>query len=528
MWTITDVDATKEYDFTLAAYRLTTVQPASIQSYVNFRQVNGQVLMPIKDSIQKVNSVRCTKRSSKQIPAARTPCSFLANFQVGASQGLEVGNEIVVLIAWENGGTNHEMYTPALQVVGAGRRLTDSYNTTCDAFSCEVPARRLEAEWTPAGWNDRLQKKGFKKSCAKKDLEFRVGAGMLMRGKIESISVPKGFPMIGGLNEQPELATDFKKIVGVSPGADLNDAAGEKSLPCQIGLCKGQLPGCSEVNDKHIEYNPKMVINFTRQYHYDPNNKGRFHGLMKEALAYAFSTLPEMVDVVVKEVKEGKIKWPSRSPSSPAPAPPANWWRTTAAPSQPGVEWPSRTVTQAPTSPQRPSGGLPPSNPGQDDKAVNDAFSKWWSGAADRRLSSESSAVGSRDELPEELEGHQVMLHFKNGVPFVIDRPLVQMMIDHGYFKGLDDVEDDHYHTKGPLAITGFYVDSGAPLGVDGTAAADAQETGPARLPSVLSLTFACSAGMGVIFLAAFVRGSWRRARASRSRSEYLACEAME
>merc|ERR1719162_499542 len=135
---------------------------------------------------------------------------------------------------------------------------------------------------------------------------------MLMRGKIESISVPKGFPMIGGFNEQPELATDFKRIVGVSPGADLNEASGEKSLPCQLGLCKGLLPGCTQVAEEQnddtcvgdgtkrcINYRPKMMINLTRHYHYDPNSKGKFHGYMKEALAYAFSTLPEMVDVVI-------------------------------------------------------------------------------------------------------------------------------------------------------------------------------------------------------------------------------------
>jgi len=298
----------------------------------------------------------------------------------------------------------------------------------------------------------------------------------------------------------------------------LNKAEGEKSLPCQIGLCQGQLPGCTEVNNKKIHYRPKVLLNFTRQYFYNPKNKGKFHGLMKEALAYAFSTLPEMVDVVVKEMKEnGGHLFPASSNNNPGTqAPPTNWWKTNSPTSppqqQPSVQWPSRPVTQAPApAPQvLPSPSVP--NPGPNNKDVNDAFSKWWSGAGDtRRL---SSNVGSKEELPAQLEGHQVVLDFKHGVPFVIDRPLIEMMLQNGYFKGLEDVEDDHSAEKGPLEISGFYVDSGAPIELDGDDApydiAEGDVVGSARVPSVLSLTLACTSGMGVIFLGAFVRGRWK------------------
>mmetsp|Transcript_80213 Transcript_80213/g.206475 ORF Transcript_80213/g.206475 Transcript_80213/m.206475 type:complete len:148 (+) Transcript_80213:419-862(+) len=64
--------------------------------------------------------------------------------------------------------------------------------------------------------------------------------------------------------------------------------------------------------------------------------------------------------------------------------------------------------------------------------------------------------------MPQELESHQVALKFKEGLPFMVDRPLVEMMLQHGHFD-LEDVDDDAVQTEGPLEITGFYIDSGVP-----------------------------------------------------------------
>merc|ERR1719215_642400 len=75
-----------------------------------------------------------------------------------------------------------------------------------------------------------------------------------------------------------------------------------------------------------------------------------------------------------------------------------------------------------------------------------------------RRL--EETAV--QDDNEEQAWVHrperQVSLQFKEGVPFVVDRPLVEMMLQHGYFM---EVEDDASQSEGPLEITDFYVDSG-------------------------------------------------------------------
>merc|ERR1719320_1621286 len=110
--------------------------------------------------------------------------------------------------------------------------------------------------------------------------------------------------MIGGLSEDPELATDWRKVGGKQPGKDLEDIfGGNQSLACQTGLCSGALPGCSEGGTKWLTF-PKLVFDFNREFHYRNGSHGKFNGLMKQALAYAFSTLPEMVDVAIQQLNE--------------------------------------------------------------------------------------------------------------------------------------------------------------------------------------------------------------------------------
>mmetsp|Transcript_122560 Transcript_122560/g.318616 ORF Transcript_122560/g.318616 Transcript_122560/m.318616 type:complete len:1358 (-) Transcript_122560:102-4175(-) len=437
-WTVSGVDRSKEYSFTLTALRLTSVTSSNVQAYVNYPKVNNNVLMPVPGSKQ-TSKQQCQAMATAGMSASEAPCSFSHNFAFEGS-GFSNGDQVVVLVQWSSGGTSHQMYSPPFEISSSGRRLSS------EPAGPRAAPRRL---WTQEAWNARIQQ--HSKSCNAEDLHFDFGLGMLMRGKVESISVPKGFPMIGGLDEQPELTTGFRRIAAMKPGEDATDAFGGKDgILCQAGLCQGMLPGCSEGSPKQLKF-PKLVFDFNRAYHFRNDSKGNFNGLMKQALAYAFSTLPEMVDVVIQTLNEsGTLPGSHRTTTTQSTV---NWWNnqpaTTPAPS---VQWP---VQRAPAP-------APTQAPAQEDSSLTAAFDKWWSGGSDagtRRLA--ATVPGDKEDLPTQLGRHQVRLEFKMGVPFIIDRPLVEMMLDHGYFKGLEDVEDDRFKELGPLEITRFYVDSG-------------------------------------------------------------------
>jgi len=226
-------------------------------------------------------------------------------------------------------------------------------------------------------------------------------------------------------------------------------------MPCQMGLCQGFLPGCSKGNDKSL-YVPSMTFNFNRPFHFHNGSQGRFSGLMQHALAYAFSTLPESIDIMIKE-------WNSTASGSHHSVS-----RTTT--SGPGDWWSGRPSQTSPPSVEQPT----PSPAAKEDSALTNAFKKWWSGATGRRLQAEpgsqrsSLQVGDHDDVSGTLGRHQVRIRFVEGVPFVIDRPLIEMMMQNGYFDL--DVQDDA-SGESPLEITGFSIDSGFPQGARALAA---------------------------------------------------------
>merc|ERR1712226_1486766 len=108
--------------------------------------------------------------------------------------------------------------------------------------------------------------------------------------------------MIGGLDEQPKLTTGYRKVAMVKPGTDAKDFL--PSAMCKGGLCSGAMPGCTKVTGKKLHF-PKIIFNFNRPYYYSMRKKkGKFGGLMKRVVAYAFSTLPEIVDVMMNELNQ--------------------------------------------------------------------------------------------------------------------------------------------------------------------------------------------------------------------------------
>mmetsp|Transcript_52995 Transcript_52995/g.113709 ORF Transcript_52995/g.113709 Transcript_52995/m.113709 type:complete len:1344 (-) Transcript_52995:170-4201(-) len=419
VWLVSNVDETEEYTFTLTSLKVATVP--STATYLNYSKVGDMALMQIPGA-QATAKIKCTRTGIAGMAASEAPCSFSHTFTFG--HGYTAGDQVVMLVSWQGDSTTHVLYSPPFEIVAKAptRRLSSR-----DAGPLVPLPRRL---WSKEKWNSRVESHA---NCANKDLHFNMGAGMLVRGKIGSVKMPKNFPMLGGLAEQPELTSKWRKIASVKPGAD-----GEDILPpalCAGGLCSGALPGCTGVgaNFKKMHF-PKLVFNFNRPFHYRVNRTGKFKGAMKQVLAYAFATLPEMVDVMIKE-----LNTPDTLPT----------------------EAPSSSVDQRghPAQPQYPGGQLqgtqyPQTLPAQTTTTVG-VFNRWWSGAA-RRLEEDNEE--DEEAAWAHRPAHQVAMQFKEGVPFVVDRPLVEMMMQHGYFM---EVDDDASQSEGPLAITDFYVDSG-------------------------------------------------------------------
>lgn len=267
-----------------------------------------------------------------------------------------------------------------------------------------------------------------------------------MRASIKSMGMPQGFPMLGGLDEKPEMATDWRRIGGMHNATDKDLEDFLPSALCKGGLCKGALPGCSQAQAKMMTF-PKIIINLNRTMTWDKiqaalkSKKSMLFGFggsmvlktMRPALAYAFATLPEMVEMGVKETENyhaQKLQLASMSTT-----PHVGFW----------------------------SGGNQ-ADAGKVQITTPAPYNYNWFNN-ERRLDQIWHApiqhpVGSHEVLPDQLGDRQVSLTFKRGLPFVVDRPLLNMMLQNGYFQDLRD-------ETGPLEIVGFHIESGHPVEVD-------------------------------------------------------------
>jgi len=448
-WIIADVDRSVAYNFTVQALALESAGDGSSSTYENYRQVSGEMLLPVgvKDSF----SATCQPMTSTGLPASSAPCSFSTTFPFTGS-GYTNGQVVILSVQWSNGGTKNQLFSPPFELGGSSAAVpAASASLGRRLLSEPLPAaaaapRRL---WTQEAWNARIQ--NHSQGCNKRNLKFKIGLGLKVRGKVDGLSIPASFTMLGGTSEGPALETPFRTIFEEHPGEELQQAlGGSDGLACQAGLCGGALPGCSEGGDKKMNF-PELIFDFNRPYHFANKTEG-MSGAMKTALAYAFSTLPEAVDVLISKMNQPKSPAPAVVAT---PAPSVDWFTNQPSPAPaPSAAYPKQQVAAAAAPVPAPA----------EDSSLTDAFDKWWSGASTRRLSTprhSSDVAGDADEFPATLAAHQVRLRFKRGVHFVIDRPLVEVMLQNGYFKGLEDVDDGLVKTHGPLQITRFYVNSG-------------------------------------------------------------------
>jgi hypothetical protein len=153
-----------------------------------------------------------------------------------------------------------------------------------------------------------------------------------------------------------------------------------------------------------------MVFFFNRHCLFDnSSHQSAVQKAMRMGLAYMFSALPETVDIVIKSLNETMAE--AAGPHGGAGA---------------DLEHPTR--------------------PGWPGNSPSSATGLWPSG--NRRLAAE----GEDEEM-------QVDLHFRDRLPYKVDRRRLTDMVDSMIKVGsFEPIEDAASHEKGPLYLTRFYI----------------------------------------------------------------------
>jgi hypothetical protein len=434
-FTVANVNDDVDYSFRYSALKMVPAASVDKHAAVKSATVGGQILKEVEGS-HKAVTARCQRNSIPGINLRKPPCSFAYDLEL--SRGSYAMNDyIVLMVKWMEGNQEHIIYSPPLEIAShsSGRRL-----------------------FTEEDWNQRLASR--KQTCEQKDLNFRVGFGMMTRAKLED-DMSGIFPMIG--QKRPQISTGFQKLAE----DDLVNSKADKLLPdnlCNEGVCSGRMPGCTEANFEMMHF-PELLFNFNRDFLYEDLGEGT--DSLKEVLAYAFSTLPEAVEMTIERLNstgtttqspyagfQPTVQWPSGYKGYPYPA--------GATPSMPGVYSGFQpTPTYGGFQPQPTYAGMPagayPMMPVPGIPAVQGGTSP------SRRLRARNGAAShaARKSPPSEpLQGRSARVRFTKGLPLIVDRPLVEMMLRHGMFA---PVNDDLSHVHGPLFIEDFEVhDTGA------------------------------------------------------------------
>eukprot|EP00490_Sorites_sp_Unknown_P005797 CAMPEP_0114695598 /NCGR_PEP_ID=MMETSP0191-20121206/71534_1 /TAXON_ID=126664 /ORGANISM="Sorites sp." /LENGTH=271 /DNA_ID=CAMNT_0001992033 /DNA_START=1 /DNA_END=816 /DNA_ORIENTATION=- len=208
-----------------------------------------------------------------------------------------------------------------------------------------------------------------------------------------------------------------------------------------MGMCDTMLPGCREAQFKSL-YFPRLVFNFSRPMYYDNStNNTETTKLMKEAMAWAFSAMPEAIQVALQELQQREKEQKQQT------AVPNYGFGNYGQPNQNqfgnygGGQQGNWFNSQQ-------SGGTTQQMPS--------AFGKWWN--TQRRLTAKRMGVdadGRPVEMPTELLAHQAEIRFLHGLPYRLTHDVLRKMIKQGMLP----VDDGNSKKLGDLNIIGFYLE---------------------------------------------------------------------
>eukprot|EP00913_Durusdinium_trenchii_P035892 g33584.t1 len=239
-----------------------------------------------------------------------------------------------------------------------------------------------------------------------------------------------------------------------------------------MGMCDTALPGCRQASFKQL-YFPRLVFNFSRPYFYNHNEtNSTTQKLIQEAMAWAFSAMPEAIQVVLQELEQRE-----KDPNDlHAPNELEELQQQTAVPNYGfgAYSQPNQNQFGFNNGQQQNNWFNSPQATGNTQQ-MPQAFGKWWN--TQRRLTAKRMGVdGALDlaswlhvledpktllclkegrpvEMPSKLMSHQAEVQFRNGLPYRVDHVLLKKMIK----SGMIPVDDGHSKKLGKLNIIGFY-----------------------------------------------------------------------
>jgi hypothetical protein len=294
---------------------------------------------------------------------------------------------------------------------------------------------------------------------------------------VDELASSMFMPMVS--SQMPMMSTGFQRL---SQNEMVDDDA-DKLLPdwlCSDGVCSGKMPGCTKKFKKPMHFQ-KFIFHFNRVFSFDDLDEG--YKSIKTPLAYAFSTLPEWVEVFVAELNASlggldasnmanpnaafAANAPSidlntlfnskHPPSVPAIAPPPVF-SSTPAPQLPIIYTPPPPVFSSTPLPFFSS--TPPLPQLQTVPLPNTPLAAAPGLTGTRRLRSKGNDAGSQSGAKRRLVGKKVTMTFKHGVDFKFDRSVIEMMLRHHMFAFDDDISmKDRQHP--PLFITDFEIEPG-------------------------------------------------------------------
>jgi len=213
---------------------------------------------------------------------------------VGVVTPAPITNESLIQAAV--GGRRLEQAT-GFQATELGRDITNQWNKWFGDQNAGWE-RNENGQWRHQvygrnGWDSDT-------TCARKDLNFAFGAGVMFRAYVQHLSLPSDLPVLGAIQSAPELGTPWETITNWQ--SDSTDLASKlPALLCRHGVCSATLPGCPQYSSVR-HYYPEITIEFRHTLRY-PHNTGakedQWIPVLKSALSYIFALMPEAITIVM-------------------------------------------------------------------------------------------------------------------------------------------------------------------------------------------------------------------------------------
>lgn len=240
-------------------------------------------------------------------------------------QRFKANDEIVAALQWVDvAGITHKMNSNPIVILPASAPVSwDSTETgrgeaADEALEDMLPMEGLDTDRRLKGLADLnkdgipdereytgsdkmvMQEKVRAPECAKQDLNFGIGAGLLIRGRVAHLALPMEVPQLDLFADEPAVALPWKNIVSWNSNEkDFKDLLPE--LLCRGGACESTVPGCSEAGHSEKKYWPELHIHWNKAFTFDQSEDRKIREAwetIRKIMAYGFAVLPEAINIV--------------------------------------------------------------------------------------------------------------------------------------------------------------------------------------------------------------------------------------